>query len=597
MKLSRRGFLGVCAAAAISGASKMPRRSKGVSERLKALNRMLRDKSRPRSELETNCIQRLIGDLENEGQNGLYWNEDEAQRNLAFAGVIRHWKGDLAGRRFQPEPWQSEGIIAPMFGWERETDSGRRRRFTVSYVEVPRKNGKTFLSSFVGNQGLIADHEHGPEVYFAATTRDQASMGYRDSQNTIRPSPELMKRVRIMRNATECPGNLGTLQPVSSDYNFLQGKNPSRVVIDELHAHKSRDVWDALLTGFGARSNPLMFAITTAGFDRTTVCWEQHEFAREVASGVIVEPTYHSFMTCADELDDPFDPWTWKKANPNFGVSVNPEFLATEARKARHSPSYENTFRRLYLNQWTQQNVRWINLQQLWDPCADKSIDWETFRGRKCYAALDLASTRDLCSLAMLFPDEANDKAWLRVIYWMPREANNQRSEQDRRQLMKWAGDGLIRLTDGNEADVTGQIPQDIYDELTKYRCQELAYDTWGSAVAVCQQLGQMGVPHEVFRQFRQTVSNFSPAVSLMERMLASRRLTHDGDPCLRWQVDNVSMREDANGNKRPDKSKSAEKIDGVVASLMAVGSWQTLTSSAPSPTYYDTVDTLETVE
>lgn len=570
------------------------RRTKGVTARLKSLNSLLKDK-RPRSEVELACINRLIGDFENEGQNGLIWNEEEAERNVRFIQHMRHWKGHTAGRRFQPEPWQEHCIIAPLFGWFRETDNGIRRRFSVSYIEVPRKNGKTLCSSLIANQGLIADREHGPEVYFAATTRDQASLGFKDAQNTIRNSPELMRLVKFFRNATNCPSNLGTLQAVSSDYNFLQGKNPSRVIIDELHAHKNRDVWDALLTGFGARRNPLLFSITTAGFDRTSVCWEQHEFGSAVARGEIDEPTYHSFITCADYDDDPFDPQTWRKANPNYGVSVDPEFLHTEARKARQSPSYENTFRRLFLNQWTSQNVRWVNLIDMWDPCGE-AVDWESFRGRKCYAAFDLASTRDLSALAMLFPDDENDTVTLRVMYWMPQKAVSQRAEADRRQLETWADRGYIIRTDGDQADVTGQIPRDMYRELVKYDVQEIAYDPWGNAIAVCQRLNELGVPAHVFTSFSQSVRNYAPAVTEAERLMATRKLVHDGNPCLRWQVDNVSMKEDVNGNKRPDKAKSSDKIDGVVASLMSIALWANLDSTV-KPTYYNTVDTLEAIE
>lgn len=571
------------------------RRSKGVADRLKALRKLLRDKSRDRSQVETNCIHRLIRDFENEGASGLVWNEEEAQRTMRFTRLFRHWQaGQHAGKRFEAEPWQEHLVFAPLFGWYRETDSGLRRRFNVSYVEIPRKNGKTLTSSIIANQGLLADREAGPEVYFAATTRDQASRGFRDAQNTMRQSRELMRRVTLFRNSTSCPRNLGTLQPVSADYNFLQGKSPSRVVIDELHAHKNRRVWDALRTGFGARRNPLLFTITTAGFDRTSICWEQHEIASKVAAGEIEEPTLHSLITCADAEDDPFDPATWKKANPNYGVSVDPETLIPEARAAQQSPAYENTFRNLYLNQWTSQSVLWFNVQKMWDPLADETIDWAKFKGRKCYVGLDLSSTRDLTAMAILFPDEENNHVWVRMVFWMPEKAANKRAAADRMQIEQWATKKAIRKTSGDEIDCI-QVARDIWKELGQYQVQDIAYDPAMSAVSICQQLQDMGVPHHLFTKFWQSKRNYTPAVHQMNRLLGSRLIHHDGDPVLRWNWSNMALEGDEE-YCMPSKEEGANKIDGGVAVLMGAGRWATLVEGQVKPTYYDDVDVLETV-
>jgi len=562
---------------------KRKRRTKGVAPRLKALER-LRNSKRPKSKLEMLCIHRQIHDLENEGKNGLHWDEDEAQRCVAFFKLLYHWKGDMAGTRFDPEPFQEQLIIAPIFGWQRDCKGGLKRRFSVGYCEIPRKNGKTFLASGFANQGLLADGENAPEVYSAATQREQASLVFRDAQKSVRPSPQLSGYVEHWRNSSTCPQNNGVLQPLTSDYNFLQGKNPSRVLIDELHAHKTREVWDALLSGMGARPNPLLFAITTAGHDRSTICWEQHEFARQILEGHFDEPTYFAFLAAADPDDDPFEPVIWHKANPNLGVSVQEDFLATEARKAQRSPSYENTFRRLYLNQWTEQSVRWIPMSA-WDAC-NQPIELEELQHRKCYAGLDLASTRDVNAFVLCFPLDGGNYAFL-PFFWSPEDPHDDRAAQDRRQVKHWAEQGHITLTPGNVADVDGMIPDEIADICNRFNVVDIAFDPWGPAPALVQKLTSKGVPFEVWTEFRQSTANFASPCKQFERLVLSGKVVHGQNPVLRWMASNMTIKEDAAGNMRPDKQKSSEKIDGIVAAIMALGR-AIAAEESPTPTYYE---------
>lgn len=537
-----------------------------IDRRLKSLDSIL-NSDRPKSELETLCIQRQIADLQNDGKDGLHWDELEAQRAINFCELLYHWQGKKAGTPFIPEPWQSELIIAPIFGWQREVNGGLKRRFTVGYIEVPRKNGKTLLLSMILSQGLIADNESGPEVYAAATTRDQASIVFRDCRNTLQQSRHLSSRVKMFRHAIINDSNDGTLQAVSSDYNFLQGKRPSRVGIDELHAHKTRDVWDALITGMGSRPKPLMVATTTAGYDRASICWEQHEFARKVLENHVEEDTYFTLIASADAEDDPFDPETWKKANPNLGVSLEYDFIETESRKAESSASAENTFRRLHLNQWTQQNFRWLPMH-LWDSC-EEDYSEDDLRGRECYVGVDFASSRDVNAMTAYFPDEQGGRllAW----FWVPEESVDERAESDRRQVLYWATEGYIRKTHGNIADFDGQIPSDMLEIMSRYDVRSLAYDPWGPAEPIMQKLVSGGFTHEKLVKFRQTIGNFTGPMKEFERMVASRQIRHNGNPVLRWMASNVAAYKDANDNIRPDKAKSADKIDGIVAGIMAL--------------------------
>jgi len=548
--------------------------------RLKALARLRKD-GRPRSTLETLCIDRLVGDLEHEGQNGLVWRESEAERSLAFCRLLKHWKGEWAGQPFEPEPWQEHLTIAPIFGWYRETPDGLRRRFTVGYEEIPRKNGKTFKAAVIGCQGLIADGEQGAEVYAAATKRDQAGILFKDAKQTLMRS-DLLKFVKLWQHSITCDTNTGTFQPLSSDYNSLHGLNVHRAICDEIHSWKSRDLWDVLQTATGARRNPLLYGITTAGYNRSTICWELHEYARNILEGNHADDTFFTFIACADADADPFDPETWSQANPNLDISIRSEYLRQESHKAKQSPSYENTFRRLHLNQWTEQAVRWLPMH-VWDAC-DQVTPIEELRGRPCFAGLDLAATRDVNALVLLFPD-ADGSYDVLPYFWVPREIETDRQGRDRRQVLNWAHKGLITMTDGNVADYD-RIAADIADIAGQFDIQVFGFDPYGAAPMLAQKLEKTCIPHDRLREFRQTITNLNGPTKEFERLLVGRKLRHRGDPVLRWMAGNVAVKPDANDNIRPDKAKSADKIDGIVAAIIALGC--AMGERDVSPRFYD---------
>lgn len=540
----------------------------GVADRIEAIQR-LKESPRPRSAIELACIDRQENDLRNIGHNGLVWDEDEAQAVVDFSKLLRHWKGEWAGKPFAPEDWQEHLILAPLFGWYRETDKGLRRRFNVGYQEVPRKNGKTTSAATLALQGLVADAEHGAEVYCTATTRDQASILFKDSTNMARQSPELSSFMRFWRYSITCDTLNSTLKPLSSDHDALHGLNIHRAVVDELHSHKTRDLWDVLQTSTGARRNPLLFAITTAGYDRASVCWEMREYARMVLEGHHKDDSFFAYVACAELEDDPFDPTTWAKANPNLDVSINSDYLAREANKAKTSPSYENTFRRLHLNQWTEQSVRWLPMH-VWDDCAG-IVEEEDLVGRDCYAGLDLANTRDVNALVIVFPFD-DGRVKVLPVFWVPENAKDDRAEYDRRTLEAFIARDLIRATEGDTADIEGQIPDDIMKISGRFNIVKFAYDPWGSGPAMVQKLAARGFPADRIVEFRQTVSNFAAPTKELERLVHSRKLEHGANAVLRWMASNTAVKIDPSGNMRPDKSKSADKIDGIVALVMALG-------------------------
>lgn len=346
-------------------------------QRIKRLQEFLTGE-RPLGQHERRAVTRQILDLQEGYKRGLVWREDQAQRAINFFPLLCHWKGPAAGQPINLEPWQAECLIAPLFGWYWDTTPARRR-FNFAYVEIPRKNGKTTIAAGVGLKCLLADDEAGAEVYVGATKFDQAQkLLFRDACQFVRKSPQLTRRCLVFEKSIESPHNSGFMQPVASTASTLDGVNPHCNLIDELHEHKTSDLLDVLQEATTARDNPLTLCITTAGFDRQSVCWEQHQYAELVLRAAVGEletgqefrpdDAFFAFIAAADQADDWRDPRTWWKASPNLGVSVQREKLASLAQQAEVLARLENKFRRKYLNQWTEQSVRWLSME-LWDQC------------------------------------------------------------------------------------------------------------------------------------------------------------------------------------------------------------------------------------
>lgn len=545
----------------------------GKDQRLLALDRLLKS-DRPKSAIETAAIQRQVNDLRTGHERGLVWREDEAVRAVKFCGLLKHWKDPFAGKPFVPEPWQEECLLAPLFGWYREDGL---RRFNLGYVEIPRKNGKTSLAACVGLQGLLADQEQGAEVYAAATKRDQARILFSDAKQFLRRST-LFNRVKVFQHSISFPPLNGSFQALSSDTNSLHGLNISRAIVDEIHSHKTRDLWDVLLTSTGSRVNPLILGITTAGHNRSSICWELHEYTRSILEGHVADESFFGFVSCAEPDDDIADPATWWKANPNLGVSVRHKKLQDESARAAELPSYENTFRRLHLNQWTEQAKRWIQMTA-WDNCR-RDFDLSDLVGRECWAALDLASTRDVNALVLLFPE--GDGFIVLAWFWIPEDHRTERDGQDRRQVMNWASQGLVKKTPGNTTDYR-EIERDIQAIAKQFRILGLAYDPW-NANHIALNLQDEGLP---MVEFRQTLGNFAAPTKELEKLVVSGNLQHDGNPVLRWMASNVCVKSDSSGNIRPDKANSADKIDGIVALIMALA--LSMQGGGTGPSVYET--------
>ena len=493
-----------------------------------------------------------------------YFDEKSAVIAVAFfERLLHHSKGEWAGQPFKLEPWQRD-MVRAVFGWKRTSDDTRRYRKV--YLEIPRKNGKSTIAAGFALFLLFADGEPGAEVYSAAADKEQASIVFNEAKAMTSDSQQLADMAHVYKSSITVEGTRSFYRVLSADAFTKHGLNAHGVVIDELHAQPNRDLFDVLWTSQGARRQPLFVMITTAGYDRESVCWEQHEYARKIKDGVIDDPEWYVAIYAADEKDDWRDPAVWAKANPNMGITVKVDYLQSEAARAEQVPAYQNTFRRLHLNQWTQQATKWLDLFA-WDACSGP-IDLQLLAGAKCYGGLDLASSSDIAAFVLCFPSEPGEAEHYTFVphFWIPKDNMVQRALKDRVPYDAWCRDGLMTATEGNVIDFD-VIVRDIEAAGELYEISEIAFDRWG-AFQVSNKLTGAGFTMAGFGQG--FISMSTPTKDLL-RLVLARQISHGGNPVLRWMADNIVVDMDAAGNVKPNKQKSREKIDGMVASIMAL--------------------------
>ena len=499
--------------------------------------------------------------------NDFWFDERAAAIAVAFfEKLLVHTKGDWAGGAFTLQAWQRDEIIRPLFGWKRRDGTRRYRR---AYIEIPRKNGKSTLCAGIALLLLFADGEAGAEVYSAAADRDQASIVFDTAKTMAEASPQLIRRCKPFKRSIVVPESNSFYRVLSADAYTKHGLNAHGIVFDELHAQPNRELYDVLNTSTGARKQPMMVMITTAGYDRNSICWEQHDVAKRVLEARRIgdagndDPELFVFIAAAEDGDDWTDPAVWAKANPGLGVTVSVEYMQGQCRQAMQSPAYQNTFRRLHLNQWTSQESRWLNMVD-WDACNTPLPD---LSGRICYGGLDLASTTDIAALVLAFaPVAAHEPVWLLPFFWVPEENLIARGRKDRVAYDAWARDGLIEATPGNVIDY-GYIERRI-GELSKiYKLKEIAFDPW-NASQTAQSVGNAGI---TMIEMRQGMASMTAPTKELNRLVMSRGIGHGGNLVLRWMADNVVVKSDAAGNLKPDKGMSRQRIDGVVAAIMAI--------------------------
>jgi len=489
---------------------------------------------------------------------------DAAAAQLAidfFPECLTHVKAKWAGKPLQLEPWQ-QAIIANLFGWKRPDGT---RRYREALIYVPRKNGKTAICAGLALLLLFCDGEKGAEIYSAAAEEGQARLAWTMAKQMVLQEPYLASRAKIYGGAIVYEQMASTYKPLSADADTKHGFSTHAAIVDELHVHKNRDLLDVLITSTGARTQPLIIEITTADYARPgSICNEKHEYASKVRDGIIADASFLPVIYEAKPEDDWTKPETWAKANPNLGVSISHEYLARECKRAQDTPGYENTFKRLHLNIITEQASRWLSMER-WDAAAPRR-PLEQLAGADCFGGLDLSSTTDLAALVLSFPDDAGGFDLLPV-FWIPGDSAIERELRDRVPYPAWIAQGIIRQTEGDVVDYD-VIRRDINELAKLYHIRELAIDRW-NAQQITTQLQGDGI--EVV-PFGQGYHSMSPASKEFEKLVLAGELRHAANPVLRWMASNVALETDAAGNIKPSKKRSTERIDGIVAAIMAIG-------------------------
>lgn len=470
-----------------------------------------------------------------------------------------HVKGEWAGQPFTLLPWQREQLIVPLFNTVR---ADGLRRFRTCYVEIPRRNAKSTTAAAIALYALFADNEPGAQIVSAAADRQQAAVVFDVARSMVEASPALRDLCLIYRREIVVPSTGSRYQVISSEAYTKHGMDLHVAVVDELHAHENRELLDVLLTGMGSRRQPMAFIITTAGFDRTSVAWQMHEHALKVRDGVIQDESFLPLLYGATLEDDWTDPAVWKRANPGFGVTLKADYLAQECRRAREMPAYENAFKRLHLNIWTEVETRWLSMPQ-WD-AGNVRVDPETLKGRRCFVGVDLSSTKDLSALVALFPDQAGGYDVL-CDFWLPADMLPDRVRRHGT-FEAWATQGVLHLTDGNVID-HAVIERRIRELGEQFMVETIGIDPWNAT----QMLARLQADSLPAVPVQQTIGNLTAATKALEVLALQGQLRHGGHPVLRWCASNVTVEQDHNENLKPSKKKSSERIDGISALVNAL--------------------------
>ncbi|WP_282197518.1 terminase large subunit [Turicimonas muris] len=517
----------------------------------------------PACSLVKKTCERQLDDLDRYGDGKRFIYDAEAGDRICwFIEHLTHVKGELAGQEIKLEPWQVF-ILHTTFSWK--TTEGIRR-FRRVYIEVPRGNGKSSLSSGVALFCLCGDREPGAEVYSFATTRDQAKIVFGDAKEMARQNPKLKRAfdLQVLATSLYVPKTNSYFQAKSAEGSTLDGLNTHLAVIDELHAHKTRAVYDVVETSLGKRRNSLMWVITTAGFDTAGICYEVRSFVKQILNKEAQDESQFGIIYGLDEGDDWTSEEALQKANPNWGVSVRPEIITSLQAKAIARPSAANNFKTKHLDVWCSAASSWMDMPA-WNLCR-RSIALSDFEGFDCYMGLDLGAKNDLTAKVLVFPVEENGRLNYYVFgtYYAPRAAllKSGNSQYD-----GWETLGYLKVTEGAVTDFN-QIEANILEDCSRFRVKSVAYDPW-QATQLATRLSDNDVP---MVEYRNTVQNMSDPMKWLEALVQDKRLIHEGDPALTWMMGNVVAKRDFKDNVFPRKEVYENKIDGAVALIMALG-------------------------
>jgi len=541
------------------------------------------------------ACQRHLSDLTDGHKRGLRFSEELASHTIDFfPKFLRHNEGEYSDQPFELSPHQ-KFIVGSLYGWVK---ANGYRRFRHCYWEEGKGGGKTPTASGCGIYGLTMDGEMGAEIYAAAVTRDQAGIAFRDCKNMAEKSL-FADRLSITEHNIAYEATNSFLRPVSSEARSLDGKRVFMSLIDEENEHPSPLVIDKMTAGNKGRMQPMNIRTTNSGYDRTSVCWYEHEYSREVLEGVREDDDWFAYVCqldpCAKCLsegksspqddctncDHYWDENVWLKANPNLDVSITSDYLRSEVKKARSIPSKALTVKRLNFCIWTEQAAHWMPMDE-WDVCGAIPIDLESLRGRRCYGGIDLGDTSDTTSLTLCFPPVGAEDPFVMLLFvWVPRDMTR-RTGEERQRFQTWINRGLIIATEGNRIDhrwvaqylskcrtefgfdikLLGMDPYHA-DDFSSFAEQEAGFTVDEKEAEVSQK--------PLLRKFSQSMSSMTGPTKLFVDYILQKKIAHGRNPVFRWMVGNVVVEEDGAGNQRPHKGKSTEKIDGAVAAIMAL--------------------------
>lgn len=504
------------------------------------------------------AVKRYFSDFEVALEKGWFFDRKAAARAIKFIESLKHTKGEWVGRKFILEPWQ-QFIIWNIFGWKLADGT---RRFRYVYIEIARKNGKTALSAGIGLYMLFADGESRPEVYSAATVKDQAKICFADAVEIVKAT-DLKNYITPYRNSIVYELKGGQFKPLSSDYGTHDGLNPSCGIIDEFHAHKDSGMFDVIKSAFGARRQPLMFIITTAGFNKAGACYAYRDNVIKVLRGVNQDDTLFGMIYTLDSNEEWDNPKMWIKSNPNLGVSLSVDYLAGEIKDAKNRPEAVRNVMTKNVNLWVDAEKTWI-LDDVWQRCGGETL-LADLQGCDCWGGLDLSNVSDITAFVLIFNE--NNRFQLLPFFWIPEEKMLEKIRKENINYDHWVRQGFVKVTPGNITDYDF-VKADILKIAASYNLKSTAYDRWNSSQTIID-LSNEGL---TFNPFGQGYGSMSAPIKQFEALVLSQQIEHFGNPVLRWMLSSTLVKTDPAGNIKPDKEKSTQKIDGIVASIMALG-------------------------
>ena len=494
-----------------------------------------------------------------------YFDEEAADRAVNFIEQFcTHVKGELAGKAFILEQWQKDDIVRPLFGWKsKDTDY---RKYRMCYVEIPRKNGKSNLAAALALYLLFADGEPGAEILSCAGDRGQANIVFHIAQEMIKNNKHLRSKAKVLRNTIEYKSSW--YKSISAEAYTKHGLNCHGIIFDELHTQPNRELWDVLTTSVGARRQPLIISLTTAGHDRASICYEMHEYSEGVLNGSIEDDSFLPVLYKAETDMDWTDPETWKKANPGYGSICNEAYFMDAVKKAKANPSMINSFLRLHLNIWTSAETAWIPDDTYMK--GDKPIPYDRLPSLPAYGGLDLASTQDLTAFALIFRDDENDCFYLICHQFVNSVKAHNKKLAAGVDYLNYEREGDLTITPGNVTDYR-IVKQYILDQCAKYDVREIGYDPKFSTYIVAE----LTEEEITMQPMAQNITSMNGPTKEMEMEIMKGNVIHGGNKCLRWQFGCAIIYTDNNENKRVIKEqKENKKVDGVIASIIALNSY-----------------------